>query len=84
MTDNEQVVEKSKKEIYDEQKAARLAKKNKELAKAEKKKLKEQRGYRNPINSIAGKVMVWFLCLAMVATIFISFGWLIYTKFIKG
>lgn len=66
MADNE-VVEKSAKELYDEKKREREAQRAKEAKKELKKQ--EKSTYRNPIKSIWGKVIIWILCFAMVATI---------------
>ena len=74
MAKEEIVVEKTKKELYEEAKARRLADKEKKAKKEAKKAAKE---YRNPINSLAGKIIIWFLCLSMVATIIFSFIYLL-------
>lgn len=71
---DEVVVEKTKKELYEEAKAARLAEKERK-AKLEAKKA--DKGYRNPINSLGGKIIIWILSIAMVATILFSFIYLI-------
>ena len=58
---------KSKKELYDEQKALKAVQKEKELKKQLKAEEKKNKGYVNPINSI------WVLCLSMVAGIVFAF-----------
>ena len=44
--------------------------KSKKELKAEEKKNK---GYVNPINSLWGRILIWVLCLSMVAGIFFAF-----------
>lgn len=56
----------SKKELYDQQKAERLAAKEKELKAAQKKQDKANKTYNNPVNSVAGKILVFTLCGAML------------------
>ena len=64
---------KSKKQIYDEQKAERLAKREKELKLQAKKETKENKPYKNPINNKFGKALIIILSLSMVAGIIFSF-----------
>lgn len=71
---------KSKKELYMEKKAERQALKEKEIKKAQKAMAKKNKGYKNPINSIGGKILVWTLCFAMLFGILFSFVYLIFIK----
>ncbi len=64
---------KSKKELYDEQKALKAVQKEKELKKQLKAEEKKNKGYVNPINSLWGRVLIWVLCLSMVAGIVFAF-----------
>ena len=59
-------LEKSKKEIYEEEKAKRLALKEKELKAAQKKQRKESKEYKNPVNTLIGKILVITLSVAML------------------
>lgn len=60
---------KSKKELYDEQKALKAEQKERELKKQLKAEQKKNKGYVNPINSIWGRILIWVLCISMVAGI---------------
>jgi flagellar basal body-associated protein FliL len=68
MEENKQ---KTKKELYDELKAKRMAEREareKELAK----KNKPAKPYQNPVKSKAGQILIWILIVAMVITFILS------------
>ena len=56
----------SKKELYEQEKAKRLALKEKELKQAQKKQTKEKKEYKNPVNTLIGKILVISLSVAML------------------
>lgn len=58
------MAELSKKELYEEEKAKRLALKEKELKQAQKKQAKKE--YKNPVNTLLGKILVITLSVAML------------------
>ena len=64
---------KTKKELYDEQKALKLAQKEKELKKQQKEELKKNKGYVNPTSTIWGRILIWGLCASMVAGVIVGF-----------
>lgn len=76
MTEQEVEVVKTKKEIYEENKQKRLAEKERQ-AKIEAKKQQKISTYRNPIHSVWGKIVIWILSLAMIASILFAFIYLI-------
>ncbi len=83
MAEKDLEVVKTKEELYEEIKQERLAEKNRR-AKLRNEKVAQRNKtsnktevYRNPIKSIWGKVIVWILCLAMVASILFSFIYLL-------
>ncbi len=75
----DEVKEKSKKELYDEEKAKRDALKKKQEQKAFKKAQKAElkKKYKNPAYSTTGKIICWILIISMIAVVVFSFVYLI-------
>lgn len=78
MAEKDVEVVKSKKDLYEEKKQERLAKREREAKLQEK---KQAQAYRNPIKTVWGQVIIWILCLAMVASIVFSFIFLLIKAF---
>ncbi len=72
---------KTKKEIYDEQKALRQAEKEKELKKQQKLEAKKNKGYVNVTEQLWAKILIGVLIFAMVAGVIFSFIYAIINAF---
>ncbi len=79
----DEVKEKSKKELYDEEKAKRDALKKKQEQKAFKKAQKAElkKKYKNPAYSTTGKIICWILIISMIAVVVFSLVYLIIQQF---
>lgn len=72
---------KTKKEIYDEQKALRQVEKEKELKKQQKLEAKKNKGYVNVTEQLWAKILIGVLIFSMVAGVIFSFIYAIINAF---